>query len=272
MRRWCGLVVGLAAIAGTASAQVVEPEGQSAGAAPVEAAQAPQQPVGATAAARPTRTGAAVAPGGATQSDALVRDAAVQVTRTDPDDPGLAAAPDEGTTEQMHPSGLAVPVPRVRPADFRPPAAPDGPVPLPPMSPMNPAHPMDRALVCMARNLYHEARGQSRKGQIAVGHVVMNRVRHRRYPNTVCGVIKQGGLKGPCQFSWYCDRRSNKPRDMKSYSRLLDLSLQILSGEVADPTNGANMFHSTAVRPRWARVAQSRGRIGAHLFYYLRGR
>lgn len=178
-----------------------------------------------------------------------------------------AALPAEGAADPL------MPVPMARPEDLpRPFVAPLDPVPLPPLSPMNPSHPMDRPLVCMARNLYHEARGQGRTEQIAVGHVVLNRVKHRYYPNSVCGVIKQGGLKGPCQFSWYCDKRSNSPRDLRTYSRMLELALEVLSGETEDPTKGANMFHSHRVRPNWARTAQPRGRIGAHYFYYIRTR
>jgi spore germination cell wall hydrolase CwlJ-like protein len=47
------------------------------------------------------------------------------------------------------------------------------------------------ALMCMALNIYHEAKNQSMLGQIAVGQVVMNRVEDRRFPNTVCEVVKQ---------------------------------------------------------------------------------
>ena len=164
------------------------------------------------------------------------------------------------------------PIPLERPDGLWAYAAPDGAVPVPALSPMNPNHPMDRALVCLARNLYYESRGQTRKGQVAVGHVVLNRVDHRYYPNSVCKVVKQGGVKGPCQFSWYCDRHSNQPRDLKTYSRMLNVALEVLSGQTSDPTNGANMFHSKAVRPKWARVAKPRGRIGDHFFYYLRTR
>ena len=178
--------------------------------------------------------------------------------------PAAAAGPPKSNGDRQR-----VRMPPVRPAGRLIPAAPEGPVPMPPRSPMHPDHPMDRALVCMARALYFEARGQSRAGQLAVGHVIMNRVRHRHYPNTVCGVVMQGGRSGPCQFSWYCDRRSNTPGDLKSYGRLLRLALRILTGDTSDPTNGANMFHNTRVRPHWARVAQPRGQIGSHLFYYL---
>ncbi|MEM9138683.1 MAG: cell wall hydrolase [Pseudomonadota bacterium] len=167
---------------------------------------------------------------------------------------------------------MGQPIPQERPEGLWAYAAPIGPVPSPPMSPMSPAHPMDRALVCMARNIYYESRGESLKGQIAVAHVVLNRVKNRAYPNSVCRVVKQGGLKGPCQFSWYCDRIPNTPKNRKVYARMLDVALAVLSGETEDPTNGANMFHSTAVNPRWAGAAQPRGRIDDHVFYYLRGR
>ena len=60
------------------------------------------------------------------------------------------------------------------------------------------------ALMCMALNIYHEAKNQSMLGQIAVGQVVMNRVEDRRFPNTVCEVVKQR-KRGVCQFSWFCD-------------------------------------------------------------------
>ena len=48
------------------------------------------------------------------------------------------------------------------------------------------------AIVCLALNVYHEAKNQSLSGQIAVAEVVMNRVNDPRYPNNVCDVVKQG--------------------------------------------------------------------------------
>ena len=67
------------------------------------------------------------------------------------------------------------------------------------------------ALMCMALNIYHEAKNQSMLGQIAVGQVAMNRVADSRFPNTVCEVVKQAvtykGTNKPvlhkCHFSWY---------------------------------------------------------------------
>ena len=67
------------------------------------------------------------------------------------------------------------------------------------------------AIVCLALNVYHEARDQPFKGQIAVAQVVMNRVHDDRYPDDVCSVVKQGQtyswkpdfpIRDRCQFSW----------------------------------------------------------------------
>jgi spore germination cell wall hydrolase CwlJ-like protein len=66
------------------------------------------------------------------------------------------------------------------------------------------------SLMCLALNVYHEAKNQSFIGQVAVAQVVMNRVKDSRYPNNVCDVVKQGltykwnpsiPIKNQCQFS-----------------------------------------------------------------------
>ena len=81
---------------------------------------------------------------------------------------------------------------------------------------------------CMALNIYHEAKNQSMVGQIAVGLVTMNRVRDHRYPNSICEVVKQGPsrpswkdpnkripIRHKCQFSWFCDGKSDDAKDQK---------------------------------------------------------
>ena len=69
------------------------------------------------------------------------------------------------------------------------------------------------SLRCMALNIYHEARGEPIEGKIAVGHVVLNRAASRRFPGQICAVVKQGGenRRYRCQFSWWCDGRSDRP-------------------------------------------------------------
>ena len=75
------------------------------------------------------------------------------------------------------------------------------------------------ALMCMALNIYHEARNQSIVGQVAVAEVVMNRVEDSRFPDTICEVVKQAvtykntdkPVLHKCQFSWYCDGQKDEP-------------------------------------------------------------
>ena len=66
------------------------------------------------------------------------------------------------------------------------------------------------AVMCLAMNLYHETRGETLAGNIAVGYVTMNRVADKRYPDTVCGVVHQAKyhgwdlvnpIKNRCQFN-----------------------------------------------------------------------
>lgn len=128
---------------------------------------------------------------------------------------------------------------------------------------------MDSELACLARTVYFESRGLPRKDQAAVAHVVLNRVAHRDYPDTICDVVTDGGPRAPCQFSWYCDGRSDVPRHRGEYATSVDVARNVLAGDIDDPTDGSNMFHNTSVKPRWSRVAELRARIGRHLFYFL---
>ena len=89
------------------------------------------------------------------------------------------------------------------------------------------------ALMCLALNVYHEAKNQSLIGQIAVAQVVMNRVKDERYPNTVCEVVEQGPtyswkpdypVRNRCQFSWYCDGKSDKPKEEFAWEQAITVA------------------------------------------------
>tara|TARA_R100000322_G_C5432510_1_gene188875 strand:- start:615 stop:1037 length:423 start_codon:yes stop_codon:yes gene_type:complete len=133
------------------------------------------------------------------------------------------------------------------------------------------------ALMCMALNIYHEAKNQSMLGQIAVGQVVMNRVEDRRFPNTVCEVVKQAvtykGTDVPvlhkCHFSWYCDGKDDTPNfDSKSWTRAKEYAHIVLSKKIIiDVTEGATHYHATYVRPAWAKTKRKTTRIDRHIFY-----
>lgn len=121
---------------------------------------------------------------------------------------------------------------------------------------------------CMAENLYHEARGEEAVAIVAVGKVVMNRVDSKRFPNTVCGVVRQGGeRRHKCQFSWRCDGRSDKIRDARAWKKMLLLADVALSRQYADPTNGATFYHATTVSPYWIKDMQRKVQLGRHIFY-----
>jgi len=121
---------------------------------------------------------------------------------------------------------------------------------------------------CMALNLYWEARSEGRKGMLAVGWVVLNRVAHANFPNTVCRVIRQGGEKPPCEWSWWCDGRSDRPTEPKSWARAQKLAKELLEKQPKDPTRGALWFrHQRLGRPRWLRARKMTAHIGHHQFY-----
>ncbi|GMG82278.1 hypothetical protein LNKW23_14910 [Paralimibaculum aggregatum] len=129
--------------------------------------------------------------------------------------------------------------------------------------------PLDTPLVCLARAVYFEARGRSLLEMTAVAHVVLNRRADEPWPDSICAVIRDGGEAPPCQFSWWCDGRPDTARDRAEYDRAVAVARRVLAGRTEDPTDGANMFHNLSARPAWARVAEPRGRIGAHYFYHL---
>lgn len=124
-------------------------------------------------------------------------------------------------------------------------------------------------LRCLALNIYHEARGEPLEGKIAVAHVVLNRVAARRFPGQVCAVIKQGGerRRHHCQFSWWCDGRSDKPRDLAAWRESLLIALLVRRGAADDPTDGALWYHADNVRPAWAHLLKAHTKIGKHIFY-----
>ena len=133
------------------------------------------------------------------------------------------------------------------------------------------------ALVCLALNIYHEAKNQSFVGQMAVAQVVMNRVADSRFPDTVCEVVKEAvtykGTNKPvlhkCQFSWYCDGKKDEPNfESKTWSLALEhASIMLTKTIVLDVTEGATHYHATYVRPAWAKTKTRTTRIDRHIFY-----
>ncbi|MEM6941594.1 MAG: cell wall hydrolase [Pseudomonadota bacterium] len=121
---------------------------------------------------------------------------------------------------------------------------------------------------CLSEALYFEARGETVKGQFAVAEVIMNRVESGRFPDSVCAVIHQGtGRKYQCQFTYTCDGHAEVIAEPRAFARVSKVARLTLDGKVPALTQGATHYHTTAVRPRWARVYTRVARIGMHLFY-----
>ena len=128
---------------------------------------------------------------------------------------------------------------------------------------------LNTALMCLAMNVYHEARSENMMGKYAVALVVMNRVEHDRFPDKVCKVVKQRRSKAlhKCQFSWYCDGKSDNPHNQRAWAEAQLVARDVLEGTVDDFTNGALFYHATYVQPYWAASFTKTVAVGTHIFY-----
>ncbi|NVJ96398.1 MAG: cell wall hydrolase [Marivivens sp.] len=121
---------------------------------------------------------------------------------------------------------------------------------------------------CLAEALYFEARGESLKGQFAVGEVILNRVDSSAYPNSVCGVVNQGtGRLHACQFSYTCDGRAEAINERAAWEEVGKVARLLLDGAPRDLTAGATHYHTRNVNPSWARRFPQTAAIDSHLFY-----
>lgn len=135
----------------------------------------------------------------------------------------------------------------------------------------SPAHADEAAEVeCLAQNIYFEARDQSQEGMVAVGYVAMNRVRSSKYPSTVCEVVRQHhrpGRRGGCQFSWWCDGKSDTPREHGAYDDAKAIAVAVYHSLMTDPTGGALWYHADYSKPVWRTRLVVATKIGDHIFY-----
>ena len=122
----------------------------------------------------------------------------------------------------------------------------------------------------LARNVYFEARNESLEAQAAVVLVTLNRVESPIFPNTVKEVVYQK-RKGICQFSWYCDGKSDTPRDSEAWATAIAVAylVKMNYGHIVDITHGADHYHADYVDPEWASYEwiQRVATIETHIFY-----
>jgi spore germination cell wall hydrolase CwlJ-like protein len=125
----------------------------------------------------------------------------------------------------------------------------------------------DRALRCLTQAVYYEAGFEPMEGRFAVAQVILNRMRHPAYPNSVCGVVYQGSTRPGCQFSFTCDGSLRRTPDPKSWAVAREIATQALSGKVATAVGMATHYHANYVSPYWAPKLTKINKIGAHIFY-----
>jgi spore germination cell wall hydrolase CwlJ-like protein len=129
-----------------------------------------------------------------------------------------------------------------------------------------------REMRCLAEAVYFEARSETEEGQAAVAQVVLNRVLHENYPDTICGVVYQNRHRFlACQFTFACEGRSLRITEPEAWRTAVQIATGVADGTIYLADVGASThYHADYVRPRWARSLKRMDTIGRHTFYRLR--
>ena len=117
----------------------------------------------------------------------------------------------------------------------------------------------------LARNIYHEARGESWDGMLAVGVVTLNRVKSPNYPDTIEEVVKEYK-----QFSWFWDGMSDRVRDPTAWKRAKAAAAEVILNHdlpLAKELEGVTHYHADYISPYWAGAKKEVTTIGRHVFY-----
>ncbi len=125
--------------------------------------------------------------------------------------------------------------------------------------------PLGEEANCIAVAVYHEARGESLEGQLAVARVIMNRAASGRYPGSWCAVVKQ-----PWQFSFVNPRSGRMPgvdEGSVSWRRALGVTRLAINNAVTSVPTDCLWYHANYVAPSWGRRLTRVSQIGAHIFY-----
>lgn len=130
---------------------------------------------------------------------------------------------------------------------------------------------IESAVICLAMNVYFEARGESTLGQLAVANVTLNRA--KRDLKQVCAEVFK-----PHQFSWTTTRvrvvngvhrllHTNLLADIDAWHHALSVARAAVRKGMTDFTKGATFYHADYVQPAWAKSMKVTARIGRHIFY-----
>jgi len=129
-----------------------------------------------------------------------------------------------------------------------------------------------RSLECLTQAIYYEAAREPDDGQRAVAQVVLNRVRHPAFPNSVCGVVYQGAERPTgCQFSFTCDGALARAPMRDYWDRAREIARAALQGYVFAPVGMATHYHANYVVPYWSPTLNKSAAIATHIFYRWKG-
>ncbi|MFN2101280.1 cell wall hydrolase [Altererythrobacter sp. MF3-039] len=129
----------------------------------------------------------------------------------------------------------------------------------------------DTALKCMTQAVYYEAANEPTQGKRAVAQVILNRMRHSAYPNSVCGVVYEGSNQRVCQFSFTCDGSLLRRPMATKWQKSREVALAALAGRTEQSVGTATHYHADYVLPRWAFKLGKLEKIGLHIFYRFKG-
>lgn len=125
---------------------------------------------------------------------------------------------------------------------------------------------------CLAKAIGYEAGNEPEAGKAAVAQVILNRVRHKAFPKTVCSVVYQGsGRRTGCQFTFTCDGSLRRTLSRRSWASAQTVAAAALAGLLPNTVGSATHYHADYVAPRWAPSLHRIGKIGVHIFYRLPG-
>lgn len=128
------------------------------------------------------------------------------------------------------------------------------------------------AIDCLAKAVAYEAGNEPAAGQQAVAQVILNRVGHRAFPKTVCGVVYQGSQRRTgCQFTFTCDGSLRRSLSRRTWDQALTVAVAAIDGALPPTVGLATHYHADYVSPRWAPALVRVGSIGAHIFYRFPG-
>lgn len=129
---------------------------------------------------------------------------------------------------------------------------------------------LETAALCLALNIYMEARGELIPGQYAVAQVTMNRARNAK---GVCSTVTAKD-----QFSWtrkalvkhgnrYVLKAKYVPKEEQAWELAQHIAKYVLKHRPSDLTFGATHYHAIYVRPAWRADMERTKRMGKHVFY-----